>query len=116
MYSWLPDFFPATARDIEIFTDVESDSFYSNFSLDEHSSTLFDKTLKIKASADGIEHLNKVNATNIWCKESDSIDDKNKDLYDSLYLIAKFPENRYHILLIKRGENKLEVQRNCVPL
>lgn len=65
MYSWLPDFFPTNSKDITIFTDVESDSFYSDFNLDEKSSKIFDDTFTTKASLYAIEYINKSNVINV---------------------------------------------------
>lgn len=120
VYSWLPDFFPTNSKDITIFTDVESDSFYSDFNLDEKSSKIFDDTFTTKASLYAIEYINKSNVINVWYKKGDSIDGENRDSYNSLYLVAKLPENKYHILLVKRGENtgelKEEEYRYCVSV
>lgn len=110
IYSWLPDFFPTDSRDITIFTDVETDSFNSDFSLDEKSSKIFDDTFIMKASLYAIEYIDKSNVINAWCKKGDSIDDENRDSYNSLYLVAKLPGNKYYILLVKGGENTGELK------
>lgn len=104
VYSWLPDFFPTTARNIIIFTDVDSDSFYSDFNLDEKSSKIFDDIFTVKASSYGVDYLSKSDIISAWCKEGDFIDDENKNLYNSLYLIAKLSKNKYHISLVVRGK------------
>lgn len=120
IYSWLPDFFPTDSRDITIFTDVESDSFYSDFILDEKSSKIFDDAFTMKASLYAIKYINKSNVINAWCKEGDSINDENRNSYNSLYLVAKLPGSKYHILLVKRGENtgelKEEEYRYCTSV
>lgn len=107
VYSWLPDFFPTNSIDINIFTDVESDSFYGNLNLDKESSETFDKIFTVKASSYGVEFLNQKYISNAWCMEGYSIDNENKESYSSLYLIAKLSKNRYHILLVGRNRDSL---------
>lgn len=110
-YSWLPDFFPINASKITIFTDVESDSFYSDLTLDNYSSEIFDRTFTVKTSPYGVKYIDKNVIVDSWCQESDSIDDENRDRYNSLYIIAKLPDNRYHISLVTRGKNNMALNK-----
>lgn len=119
VYSWIPDFFPTDARDITIFTDVESDSFYSEFYLTGVPSKNFEDTLTLRASSQGVDYLNQDDIVSAWCKEGDSIDSQNKDHFNSLYLVSKRSENKYHILLMRgRDKDELEKQKlkSCAPV
>lgn len=111
VYSWIPHFFPLNSRRITIFTGMESDSFYSDFTLDKNPSGIFDRTFPVKTSPDGVKYIDKNDILDSWCQESDSIDEENRDRYNSLYIIAKLPDNRYHISLVTRGKNNMALNK-----
>ena len=53
-YTWFPVFLPASARQIVLYTRVDTNYFHAGFSLDAKAMADFDVHLKTGASAEGL--------------------------------------------------------------
>ena len=56
-YTWFPVFLPASARQIVLYTRVDTNYFHAGFSLDAKAMADFDVHLKTGASAEGLRLL-----------------------------------------------------------
>lgn len=70
--SWLPDFFPKSAKDIKFVSNLDSNEFYIYFSLPQTDALNFNSTLTKVDAQDGttlLKNLDKnANIDNTWCK------------------------------------------------
>lgn len=96
VFTWLPDFFPNTAMDISIYTNVENNYFFSYFTLTKDDGKKFKKTLKLKAIKEVAETVseNEKNIKNVWCKYG-KIPDQGDDI--NLFFVGEIDFTHYFI-------------------
>ena len=86
-YTWFPVFLPASARQIVLYTRVDTNYFHAGFSLDAKAMADFDVHLKTGASAEGLRLLREQQRGigRAWCARAQS----QGGGPDTLYLIGK---------------------------
>lgn len=91
-----PRFFPNTAMDISIYTNVEDNYFFSYFTLTNDGGKIFKNTLTIKAikQVTKIASENNKNIKNVWCKYG-KIADQGDDI--TLFFVGEIDSTHYFI-------------------
>ena len=86
-YTWFPVFLPASARQIVLYTRVDTNYFHAGFSLDAKAMADFDVHLKTGASAEGLRLLREQQRGigRAWCARAQS----QGGGPDTLYLIGR---------------------------
>lgn len=98
IHTWLPDFFPKSARNIAFKANVEDDYFLITFSLNENDALDFEKQFFISTSERGDEYIKEEEPHTIkrWCK-SGRVPEQGSE--QSLYFTAKLSGSDYVYLI-----------------
>lgn len=93
--TWLPPFFPKTAKNIDFHSNMDINFFYVTFELGGHQSELFQARFSEKTSLNGYEYINKISEIDkSWCSSESQDDEKSS----TLYLIGKLKNNGGYII------------------
>lgn len=110
VHTWLPDFFPSTAKNISIYTNIEGNYFYSYFYLIGDDDVEFRKSLAIMATQRIKDMLSKNDNSikNVWCKYGEISGEGSRK---NLYFIGEINAGHYYITHIRTTGSKDCVSR-----
>ncbi|GKX54002.1 hypothetical protein SOASR030_01140 [Leminorella grimontii] len=94
--TWLPDFFPKNAKDIDFYSNVDLNTFGVTFSLDDDESKNFEAQLVYSASSEGESRIKKEDdlVSQVWCRRGMYLGESG-----GIYLIGKYRGmNRYYLI------------------
>ncbi|CAH5952141.1 hypothetical protein AN2363V1_0347, partial [Klebsiella oxytoca] len=91
IWSWLPVFFPISAREIKIATNLDLDLFYADFALAEHDERAhFEAALGLGSVVQSLDSAHKS-----WCKTGKTL--WNSEAQAKSFFIQKLSVERYRI-------------------
>jgi hypothetical protein len=105
---WLPNFFPENARKIDVYSNVDINTFGVKFELDDKHNKIFSSELVYSASLAGELLMKKEDklVEHVWCKAG--MDSNNAE---ALYLLGKYKKKNVYYLIDATRFRSIEKKR-----